>query len=142
MLVRCNTVARGHSAVSLRVIEAILALLRNNSIPVIPLRGSISASGDLSPLSYIAGAITGNPDIHVQTVSGIVTAEQALQQINIDPIVLGPKEGLGLMNGTATSALLESLRCMRYTISQSFHKPLPQWLWRHFQAMLEATTTS
>ena len=109
MLVRCNSIARGHSAVSLHVIETIVALLKNNLTPIIPLRGSISASGDLSPLSYIAGTITGNPDIFVKASSGIISAKQALQQINIDPIVLGPKEGLGLMNGTATSAAVGSL---------------------------------
>lgn len=109
MLVRCNSITRGHSAVSLHVIETIIALLRNNLIPVIPLRGSISASGDLSPLSYVAGAVTGNPDIFVHTPSGIVSAQQALQQLNIAPITLGPKEGLGLMNGTATSAAAGSL---------------------------------
>ena len=109
MLVRCNTIARGHSAVSLHVIQTIIALMQNNLIPVVPLRGSISASGDLSPLSYIAGAVTGNPDIFVLTATGIISAKEALNQINITPISLGPKEGLGLMNGTATSSAVASL---------------------------------
>ncbi|KAL8810030.1 MAG: hypothetical protein Q9223_000868 [Gallowayella weberi] len=109
LLVRSNTVARGHSAVSLQVIEAVIALLQHDLTPVVPLRGSISASGDLSPLSYIAGAITGNPDIYVQSVAGIISAQEALQSISIDPIILGPKEGLGLINGTATSAAVASL---------------------------------
>lgn len=113
MLVRCNTILRGHSAVTLQVIETIVALLQNNLIPVVPLRGSISASGDLSPLSYIAGTLTGNPDIYVQTGRGsaleYISAEKALEIINIQPAVLGPKEGLGLMNGTATSAAVASL---------------------------------
>ena len=109
MLVRCNSVVRGHSAVSLHVVETIVALLRNDLIPVVPLRGSISASGDLSPLSYVAGTITGNPDVYVRTPSGIVSAKQALDKVNIAPITLGPKEGLGLMNGTATSAAVGSL---------------------------------
>lgn len=109
MLVRCNTIVRGHSAVTLRVIETIVALLRNDMTPVIPLRGSISASGDLSPLSYVAGTVTGSPDIYVRSSNRIVSAEQALREINIQPIILGPKEGLGLMNGTATSAAVASL---------------------------------
>ena len=86
-----------------------MSLLQHNLTPVVPLRGSISASGDLSPLSYIAGAITGNPDIYVRTEKGIISAEKALQQISNSPITLGPKEGLGLMNGTATSAAVASL---------------------------------
>ncbi|KAL8950889.1 MAG: hypothetical protein Q9222_003106 [Ikaeria aurantiellina] len=109
MLVRSNTIARGHSAVSLRAIQTVITLLRSNLTPIIPLRGSISASGDLSPLSYVAGIITGNPDIFVQTPTGIVTADEALEQVQIAPIVLGPKEGLGFMNGTATSAAVGSL---------------------------------
>lgn len=109
MLVRSNTIARGHSAVSFHAIETTLALLRNNLTPVIPLRGSISASGDLSPLSYVAGVVTGNPDIWVRTPSSIISAKEALQRINVAPITLGPKEGLGFMNGTATSAAVSSL---------------------------------
>ncbi|KAL9583367.1 MAG: hypothetical protein Q9203_005112 [Teloschistes exilis] len=109
MLVRCNTISRGHSAVRLHVIKAILKLLQNDSTPVIPLRGSISASGDLSPLSYVAGAVAGNPDVYIQTPSGTVTATEALEEMQIAPVDLGPKEGLGLMNGTATSAATASL---------------------------------
>ncbi|KAL8868655.1 MAG: hypothetical protein Q9198_008105, partial [Flavoplaca austrocitrina] len=109
MLVRSNTIARGHSAVSLRAIESVIALLYRNLIPIIPLRGSISASGDLSPLSYVAGIITGNPDIDVQTPSGITSAKEALDRHGIAPIILGPKEGLGFMNGTATSAAVASI---------------------------------
>ena len=109
MLVRCNTIARGHSAVSLHVIQTIIALIQSNMIPVVPLRGSISASGDLSPLSYIAGAVTGNPDISVLSANGIISAKEALQVLNISPLELGPKEGLGLMNGTATSSAVACL---------------------------------
>ncbi|KAL8848265.1 MAG: hypothetical protein Q9221_006703 [Calogaya cf. arnoldii] len=109
MLIRCNTIARGHSAVSLAVIEAIIKLLKHEITPVIPLRGSISTSGDLSPLSYIAGAICGSPDIYVQSPGRIVTADRALRGNNIFPLALGPKEGLGLINGTAPSAAVASL---------------------------------
>ncbi|KAL8778976.1 MAG: hypothetical protein Q9213_007161 [Squamulea squamosa] len=109
MLVRCNSLIRGHSAVSLHIIQTIMAFLRNKMTPIIPLRGSISASGDLSPLSYVAGMVTGNPDIYVRTPSGIRKACQALQQLDVDPITLGPKEGLGLMNGTAVSTAAGSL---------------------------------
>ncbi|KAL8942689.1 MAG: hypothetical protein Q9211_001287 [Gyalolechia sp. 1 TL-2023] len=110
MLVRSNTIARGHSAVSFHAIETLVALLRHNLTPVIPLRGSISASGDLSPLSYVAGIITGNPDIYVQTPSaGVISAKEALDRLGVAPIILGPKEGLGFMNGTASSAALASL---------------------------------
>lgn len=61
------------------------------------------------PLSYVTGALLGCPDIFVRSKEGIVSAEEALAKANIKPIVLGPKEGLGLINGTAPSAALASL---------------------------------
>jgi len=113
ILIRCNTVSRGHSAVCLNVIESLNALISKGITPVVPLRGSISASGDLSPLSYIAGTVTGNPDIMVQVGYGqrsmTIPANRALEAAGIQPVVLGPKEGLGLLNGTATSAAVGSL---------------------------------
>lgn len=113
MLIRCNNAIRGHSGVRLKLIEAILQLLRKGMTPVIPLRGSVSASGDLMPLSYIAGMLEGSPDILVRTGDGasarVVSAQEALQIAGIEPIVLGPKEGLGLINGTAASAAVGSI---------------------------------
>lgn len=112
MLVRCNSIMRGHSAVSLEVIEAIMKLLQQDLIPIIPLRGTISASGDLMPLSYIAGTIEGNPDIWVRVgkeAGKIVSATEALEMASLKPITLGPKEGLGLINGTSASAAIASL---------------------------------
>jgi phenylalanine ammonia-lyase len=113
MLVRANSVARGHSAVRHSTIESLLTLLRNDIVPVIPTRGSISASGDLCPLSYIAGALEGNKTIHCWTgpESGrkLVPANEALASINLKPVVFEPKEALGLVNGTAISCGVGSL---------------------------------
>ncbi|THX86664.1 phenylalanine ammonia-lyase [Aureobasidium pullulans] len=110
MLTRCNSIIRGHSGVRISVGQAILKLLNKNIIPVVPLRGSISASGDLSPLSYVAGAIEGSPDIYVRLSDGkVMPASEALEDAGIEPVVLGPKEGLGLLNGTAFSAATASL---------------------------------
>ncbi|KAL4781972.1 phenylalanine ammonia-lyase [Aspergillus varians] len=110
MVVRCNATVRGHSAVSRPVVEAIFSLLEHGLTPVIPLRGTVSASGDLMPLAYIAGAIEGSPDIFVQTPDGtVMTARDALEGLGINPMTLGPKEGLGLVNGTASSAALGAL---------------------------------
>lgn len=53
--------------------------------------------------------MTGSPDIYVQSTTGIISAKQALERINLPPAILGPKEGLGLMNGTATSAAAASM---------------------------------
>lgn len=113
MLARSNSLMRGHSAVRLQIIESIAILLNLDFIPIIPLRGSISASGDLTPLSYIAGALEGNRDISLscRLDNRLVTlpADEALRRAGIAPIVMDPKEGLGLMNGTAVSCAAASL---------------------------------
>lgn len=113
MVVRCNSVLRGHSAVRLEVIQAIINLLEHNLIPLVPLRGSISASGDLCPLSYIAGVLEGNPDVKVWSGSKnerkLIPANEALQQVGLGSVDFGPKEILGLINGTAFSAGIASL---------------------------------
>ncbi|KAF1854892.1 hypothetical protein Lal_00011441, partial [Lupinus albus] len=97
MLIRCNTLLRGHSGVRLEVVQGLLLLLRKGMTPIVPLRGSISASGDLIPLSYIAGMLEGNPDIHVRTTTSFVlSADKALELAGLEPTALGPKEGLGL----------------------------------------------
>ena len=107
MLIRCNSLVRGHSAVSYEVIDAILKLICNNLTPIIPLRGTISASGDLMPLSYIAGTLEGSPDIWVRVGKGVtrkaVSAREALVLAKLNPFTLQPKEALGLINGTAPS---------------------------------------
>lgn len=113
MLIRANSVARGHSAVRSSTIEALLELLNRDIVPVIPTRGSISASGDLSPLSYVAGVLEGNPRIYCWTGPAdnrqIIAASAALQAANIQPTVFEPKEALGLVNGTAISAAAAGL---------------------------------
>lgn len=102
------------------LIQAILNLLNKNIVPVVPLRGSISASGDLSPLSYIAGAIEGSPDIYVRVANGkILSAAEALRDAGIEHVTFQLKEGLGLLNGTAFSAATASLalhQCRRSRI--------------------------
>jgi phenylalanine ammonia-lyase len=113
MLVRENQILRGHSAVRVEVVQSLNELICKDLIPLIPLRGSISASGDLMPLSFIAGALLGCPDILIRTLQEqgyqLLPADQALQKAEIKPILLAPKEGLGLINGTAPSAALASL---------------------------------
>lgn len=97
------------------VVRSLLKLLEHKITPVVPLRGSVSASGDLLPLSYIAGALEGSPDIYVQVQespranSKVVTAYDALVSKSLDPRVMGPKESLSVVNGTSSSAALAAL---------------------------------
>ncbi len=116
IIVRLNSLMRGHSGVRWHVLEAMANLLRHNITPVVPLRGSISASGDLSPLSYVAGCLAGQPGIWawVDGPEGTntrvkVPSDVALARYNLEPIVYAPKEALGLLNGTAFSAAVGAL---------------------------------
>lgn len=115
ILIRMNSLIRGHSGVRWELIEKMNELLRANITPVVPLRGSISASGDLSPLSYIAGTLTGNPSIRVFDgpaafgAREIVSSRKALEAHHIKPIPLASKEPLGILNGTAFSASVAAL---------------------------------
>ncbi|KAJ5895378.1 Phenylalanine ammonia-lyase [Penicillium taxi] len=113
IVARANQNLRGHSAVRMNVIQSLIDLLIHDITPLIPLRGTISASGDLMPMAYIAGAITGNPDIFVQVGKSqnarVLPSPEALQESRIFPTGLGPKEALGLINGTAPSVAVASL---------------------------------
>jgi phenylalanine ammonia-lyase len=114
MLVRCKSLLAAYSAVRFEVIELLMALLDNDLIPLVPLRGSISASGDLQPLSYIAGVLEGNPDMYVWTSDGkggrdLISADGALDMLKRRSITFGPKEALGVLNGTAVSTAVAAL---------------------------------
>ena len=110
LLIRCNSLATGHSGIRPALMVGLVELLQSNITPAIPLRGSISASGDLIPLSYIAGTLQGNHNLQawIRKDGGsprqLIPADKALQQSKIAPLQLGPKEGLSMVNGTAVSA--------------------------------------
>jgi len=115
ILIRMNSLIRGHSGVRWELIEKMGSLLREHITPLVPLRGSISASGDLSPLSYIAGTLIGNPSIRAYVGPSkfgprqIISADQALAAHGVEPIPLASKEHLGILNGTAFSASVAAL---------------------------------
>ena len=87
MILRANTLARGHSGVRADVIEKILEFLNKDVIPIIPQQGSVGASGDLAPLSHLALALIGEGEVWGGSLNGI------------QPLELKAKEGLSLING-------------------------------------------
>jgi len=98
MILRANTLARGHSGIRIAVIEKILEFLNKDIIPVIPQQGSVGASGDLAPLSHLALALIGEGEVFGEN-NEILSAIDVLQKKNIQPLQLKAKEGLSLING-------------------------------------------
>ena len=95
---------RGHSGVRRAVIEALQSLLDADAMPLIPSQGSVGASGDLAPLAHLVAALMGEGRIDLAGV--ILPAREALVQLGREPLELGPKEGLALINGTQASTAI------------------------------------
>ena len=109
-LIRANNLARGYSGVRIELIERLLELLNAGITPVIPEEGSVGASGDLVPLSYVAAVVTGRRKVRFR--GRIVDAADALAKTGLEPLVLQEKEGLGLVNGTAYMTAIAALACL------------------------------
>jgi len=107
MLLRANVLARGHSGIRLATVDALLAMLNAHVHPVVPRRGSVGASGDLAPLAHLALVLIGEGA--VLTPLGRVTGREGLQRAGLEPVALGPKEGLALINGTQASTAVLAL---------------------------------
>ncbi|NOZ65967.1 MAG: histidine ammonia-lyase, partial [Alphaproteobacteria bacterium] len=104
MLLKIISLARGYSGVRRVVVETLLLFLDKNIIPAIPAKGSVGASGDLAPLAHMALALIGEG--HVYYGGARMATGTALKKAGITPLILGPKEGLALLNGTQTSTAL------------------------------------
>jgi histidine ammonia-lyase len=100
---------RGYSGVRTEVIDALQALLDRDAMPIIPSQGSVGASGDLAPLAHLIAALMGHGSIDV--AGQIMPAGAALEKLGWEPLRLGPKEGLALINGTqmSTAVALDAL---------------------------------
>lgn len=107
MVVRMVSLAQGRSAVRPLLLDRLAELINRRILPQIPCEGSVGASGDLTPLSYIAAALIGEREV---TFDGKVTpTSEALHAARLKPIELRPKESLALMNGTSVMTGLAAL---------------------------------
>jgi len=98
MLLRANVLAKGFSGVRLETLERLVAMLNRRVLPVVPSQGSVGASGDLAPLAHLALALVGEGECLFD--GRRVPAGEALRAAGLAPVVLEPKEGLALVNGT------------------------------------------
>ncbi|SIT04733.1 histidine ammonia-lyase [Belliella pelovolcani] len=98
LILKLHALAKGFSGIQEQTLDRILWHIENDIIPVVPKQGSVGASGDLAPLSHLFLPLIGLGKVHVG--GKIRSAAEVLQEHHLSPIHLGPKEGLGLINGT------------------------------------------
>jgi histidine ammonia-lyase len=98
LLLRANTLALGHSGCRPELIDRLCEFLRLGIHPVVPEQGSVGASGDLAPLAHLALPIIGRGEVELR--GRVMPATDALKDVGLLPMVLEPKEGLALLNGT------------------------------------------
>jgi histidine ammonia-lyase len=107
MLIRANTLAKGHSGIRLSTLLLLLRMIERGVHPIVPVQGSLGASGDLAPLAHIALVMIGlgEAEYHGKRLPGAA----ALAAAGLEPVELAAKEGLALTNGTALMAALGCL---------------------------------
>lgn len=107
LLLRANVLAKGHSGARPVLVDTLLAFLGRGIIPVVPGRGSVGASGDLAPLSHLALTLMGEGRVRVDGAE--TDAASAMKRAGIEPVSLGPKEGIALVNGTQAHTAMAAL---------------------------------
>ena len=111
MLIRANTLARGHSGIRLGTLQLLLDMLNAGVHPVIPQKGSLGASGDLASLAHMALPLIGHGE--AMLAGERLSGEEAMRRVGLSPITLAAKEGLALTNGTSVMCALGVLETVR-----------------------------
>ena len=107
LLLRANTLALGHSGCRPLLVDRLLDFLRLGIHPVVPEQGSVGASGDLAPLAHLALPLIGRGQ--VEFGGAVMPALLALRETGLEPLTLGAKEGLALLNGTQMMSAIGAL---------------------------------
>jgi phenylalanine ammonia-lyase len=107
VLARLNSNIKGYSAIRIELANLMRDLINRNISPVIPEIGSVGASGDLTPLSYLAAVLMGQRKVHYK--GNVTDAKTAFSEEKITPVKLQAKEGLAIMNGTSVMTAVASL---------------------------------
>ena len=98
LIARTISLSKAKSGVSIELLKKLEMLIQKDIIPVIPSQGSVGASGDLTPLSYIAAAVAGEREVYYK--GEIKDVMEVYKELNITPYTFKPKEALAIMNGT------------------------------------------
>ena len=114
---RLASLCQGFSGVSIELLEQLERLFQHDILPRIPEEGSVGASGDLTPLSYVAAVLCGERQVTYQ--GQVRETAEVFQELDIRPLVLRPKEGLAIMNGTA---VMTGIACMAFSRAQYLAK--------------------
>lgn len=101
LVLKIASLSKGASAIRGETLQALIALVEHDVLPVIPSKGSVGASGDLAPLAHMSAMLLGVGEARVE--GRTVSARDGLKRAGIKPLTLGPKEGLALLNGTQFS---------------------------------------
>jgi histidine ammonia-lyase len=111
MALRANALAKGYSGARVETVELLLACLNAGLVPLVPSRGSVGASGDLAPLAHLALPLVGEgwASVDGERLSGA----EALARVGLQPVRLGAKEGLSLINGTQFMSAIGALAVAR-----------------------------
>jgi histidine ammonia-lyase len=104
LALKINALARGHSGITMAVIDALAKLLEHEVYPLIPAQGSVGASGDLAPLAHLSTVLLGIGEVRVHGT--VRPAAEGLRVAGLEPLKLRAKEGLALINGTQVSTAL------------------------------------
>jgi histidine ammonia-lyase len=111
LICRIASLAQGYSGVTIGLLQALVDLLRKDVVPVIPSEGSVGASGDLTPMSYVAAVLAGEREVFYRGER--MPADQALKEAGLTPYELQSKEALAIMNGTTVMTGLAALAAWR-----------------------------
>ncbi len=111
VLLRANVLAKGMSGIREETLDLLVEMLNRGCIPVVPERGSVGASGDLAPLAHLALVLIGEGEATLEGQA--LPGRAALARAGLAPVVLAPKEGLALVNGTQAMTAVGALALLR-----------------------------
>ncbi len=135
VIIRLISLSKGRSGISYTLLQRLELLLKHDIIPIIPSLGSVGASGDLTPLSYIAAVIAGEREVWYEGKTR--NAVDVYTQLGIAPYIFKPKEALAIMNGTASMSAIALSSLTKFT---TILESMESFVSAMFELLLSDTT--